>query len=80
MRRHREVIGDIDLLASSKNPTSVLDFFAQQSGILNVIAKGETKASILLEGGIQSDLSSDCGKDAIGAIAYEERTWAAMEK
>src|SRR5215471_4737478 len=56
LRRHREVIGDIDLLASSKKPASVLDFFAKQPGILNVIAKGETKASILLEGGIQSDL------------------------
>jgi len=56
LRRHREVIGDIDLLASSKNPANVLDFFAKQPGILNVIAKGETKASILLKGGIQSDL------------------------
>lgn len=56
LRRHREVIGDIDLLASSKNPASLLDFFVKQPGILNVIAKGETKASILLEGGIQSDL------------------------
>ncbi len=56
LRRHREVIGDIDLLASSKTPGTVLEFFTQQSGILNVIAKGETKASVLLEGGIQSDL------------------------
>lgn len=56
LRRHREVIGDIDLLASSKKPGNVLDFFTKQPGILNVIAKGETKASILLEGGIQSDL------------------------
>src|SRR2546427_1443246 len=56
LRRHREIIGDIDLLASAKNPGSVLDFFAQQPGILNVIAKGDTTASVLLEGGIQSDL------------------------
>src|SRR2546421_1496689 len=56
LRRHREIIGDVDLLASSKQPGSVLDFFTQQPGILNVIAKGETKASLLLEGGIQSDL------------------------
>ena len=56
LRRHREIIGDIDLLASSKHPARVLDFFAQQPGILKVIAKGETKASVLLEGGIQSDL------------------------
>src|SRR2546427_5257344 len=56
LRRHREIIGDIDLLASSKTPATVLDFFTRQSGILKVIAKGETKASVLLQGGIQSDL------------------------
>src|SRR5258707_2176745 len=56
LRRHREIIGDVDLLASSKKPAEVLSFFTQQPGILNVIAKGETKASVLLEGGIQSDL------------------------
>jgi len=56
LRRHREVIGDIDLLASSKQPAEVIDYFTHQPGILNVIAKGETKASVLLEGGIQADL------------------------
>jgi DNA polymerase (family 10) len=56
LRRHKEVIGDVDLLASSKRPAAVIDFFANQPGIANVIAKGETKASILLPGGIQSDL------------------------
>src|SRR5438067_867364 len=56
LRRHREIIGDIDLLASSKKPGAVLDFFTQQPGILKVIAKGDTKASVLLQGGIQSDL------------------------
>ncbi len=56
LRRNREVIGDVDLLASSRRPAEVIDFFTSQPGILNVIAKGETKASVLLEGGIQSDL------------------------
>ena len=56
LRRHREVIGDIDLLVSSKHPAKVIDFFTRQPGILSVLAKGETKASVLLEGGIQSDL------------------------
>jgi len=56
LRRHREVIGDIDLLASSKEPVAVLDFFAEQPGVISVIAKGQTKASVLLEGGIQADL------------------------
>lgn len=56
LRRHREIIGDIDLLASSKHPTAVLDFFTQQPGVQKVIAKGDTKASVLLEGGVQCDL------------------------
>ena len=56
LRRHKEIIGDIDFLVSSKNPADIIEWFTSQPGILNVIAKGETKASVLLEGGIQSDL------------------------
>ena len=56
LRRRKEIIGDIDLLVSSRRPADVIDFFTSRPGILNVIAKGETKASVLLEGGIQSDL------------------------
>jgi len=56
LRRHREIVGDLDLLASSKQPTEVINFFTQQPSIIKVLAKGETKASVLLEGGIQSDL------------------------
>jgi len=56
LRRRKEIIGDVDLLVSSKQPASVIDFFTKRPGILNVIAKGDTKASVLLEGGIQSDL------------------------
>jgi DNA polymerase (family X) len=56
VRRHKEVIGDIDFLASSKQPANVIDLFTTQPGVLDVIAKGETKASVHLEGGIQADL------------------------
>jgi DNA polymerase (family 10) len=56
LRRFREIIGDIDLLVSSKKPADIIECFTSQPGILNVIAKGETKASVLLQGGIQSDL------------------------
>lgn len=70
LRRHREIIGDIDLLASSKNPAAVLDFFAQQPGTLNVLAKGDTKASILLAGGIQSDLRVVSDAEFAPALMY----------
>ena len=70
LRRHREVIGDIDLLASSKDPVAVIDFFTKQPGLLNVIAKGETKASVLLEGGIQCDLRVVSDKEYPFALMY----------
>jgi DNA polymerase (family X) len=56
LRRNMEVVGDIDLLVSSKAPRSVIDFFARLPDVLSVIAKGETKASVLLEDGLQADL------------------------
>jgi len=70
LRRWKEVIGDIDLLASSKKPAEVIDFFSQQSGILKVIAKGNTKASVILEGGIQADLRVVSDKEYPFALAY----------
>ena len=39
LRRRKEIIGDIDLLVSSKDPASVIDFFTRRPGNLNVIAK-----------------------------------------
>jgi len=70
LRRHAEIVGDIDLLASSKNPISVIEFFTKQPGILNVIARGDTKASVLLEGGIQADLRVVSDSEYASALMY----------
>jgi DNA polymerase (family 10) len=56
LRRWRETIGDIDFLVSTKKPAAVIDFFTRQPGVLSVSAKGETKASVILAGGLQADL------------------------
>ncbi len=70
MRRSKEVIGDIDFLVSSKNPAEIIRFFVQQPGILSVSAQGETKASVLLAGGIQADLRVVGDADYASALAY----------
>jgi DNA polymerase (family 10) len=70
LRRFKETIGDIDLLASSRQPGAVIDFFTGQPGILNVTAKGETKASVVLAGGIQADLRVVSDADFPFALAY----------
>ncbi|HTD88608.1 MAG TPA: helix-hairpin-helix domain-containing protein, partial [Candidatus Binatia bacterium] len=56
LRRCKEIIGDIDFLVSSKHPNRVIDFFTSLPGILSMSAKGDTKASVILKGGIQADL------------------------
>ncbi|HEY1718565.1 MAG TPA: DNA polymerase/3'-5' exonuclease PolX [Verrucomicrobiae bacterium] len=70
LRRFKEIIGDIDLLASSKKPADVIEFFVSQPGIIKVTAKGETKASVILEGGIQSDLRVVSDKEFPFALMY----------
>ena len=56
LRRSKEIIGDIDLLVSSRKPAQVIEAFTSCPGILSVSAKGDTKATVILQGGIQSDL------------------------
>jgi DNA polymerase (family X) len=70
LRRFKEVIGDIDLLASAKKPAAVIEFFVSQPGIIKVIAKGETKASVLLKDGIQCDLRVVSDAEFPFALAY----------
>lgn len=70
LRRFKEVIGDIDFLVSSKNPTGIIEFFTSQPGILSVSAKGDTKASVILEGGIQADLRVVSDAEYPFALAY----------
>ena len=70
LRRSKEVIGDIDLLASSKKPEAVIKFFTGQPGIVKVLAKGDTKASVILEGGIQADLRVVSDKEFPFALMY----------
>jgi len=70
MRRCKEIIGDIDLLASSKKPAQVIEFFTSQPGVISVSAKGDTKASVILEGGIQADLRVVSDVEYPYALAY----------
>jgi DNA polymerase (family X) len=56
LRRSKEIIGDIDLLASSKKPANVIEAFTAAPGVISISAKGDTKATVILTGGIQADL------------------------
>jgi DNA polymerase (family 10) len=56
LRRGRESIGDIDLLVASEDPARVMEAFVSLPYADRVIARGDTKTSILTPKGLQVDL------------------------
>ncbi len=56
LRRMRENIGDIDILATGPNKEKIIHTFTHLPEVKEVLASGETKASVIVEGGIQIDL------------------------
>jgi DNA polymerase (family 10) len=55
LRRGCESCGDIDILASGAEP-SLIDAFIEHRLVERVLGQGETKSSVLLQGGFQADL------------------------
>lgn len=70
VRRMKETIGDVDLLAVSNNPTKVMDFFCKLPGIEKIWAKGTTKASIRTDLGFDVDLRIVPEKSYGSALQY----------
>ncbi len=56
VRRRKETIGDVDILAVSKKPAKIMDFFVNLEGVEKVWGKGGTKASVRMKEGFDIDL------------------------
>ena len=56
LRRMRENIGDIDILATGPHREKIIHAFTHLPEVKEVLASGETKASVIVEGGVQIDL------------------------
>jgi DNA polymerase (family 10) len=56
LRRMRETIGDVDLLVEAERPGPVMDRLGALPLTDQVLARGDTKTSILTVGGLQVDL------------------------
>jgi DNA polymerase (family X) len=72
LRRGKETVGDIDLLcqADPAEGAGIIEAFARAAGVTRVLARGETKGSVVLERGVQADLRV-VGAEAFGAaLAY----------
>jgi len=56
LRRGRETIGDVDLLAAADDPAPVMAALRDADGVREVLGSGDAKTSVLLTGGLQVDL------------------------
>jgi DNA polymerase (family 10) len=56
LRRMKENIGDIDILATGPEKEKIVQTFRHLPEVKEVLASGETKASVIVEGGTQIDL------------------------
>lgn len=56
IRRGKETIGDIDILAIASQPRKIIDFFVKLPQVKKVIAHGDTKGAVILKSGIDCDL------------------------
>ena len=56
LRRMKESVRDLDILVSSGDPEKVMDAFTNLSDVKDIIAKGQTKSSILTNDNIQVDM------------------------
>lgn len=69
-RRGRETIGDLDILVATKQPERIIEHFLIFAAIDRVLARGETKASVLLKCGIQADLRVVANHEFPFALGY----------
>jgi len=58
LRRKKEIIGDIDIVVSAeeRHREMIFDVFVSNPEVQRIIARGETKSSVLLKAGINCDV------------------------
>lgn len=56
LRRRRETVGDLDLLAASSEPAALMEAFLKFPEIKQVVGRGETKSSVVMRDGLRIQL------------------------
>lgn len=69
-RRGKETIGDIDIIAVSKNSKKVMEFFVQMPEVAHVYGSGSTKSMIRLKDGLDIDLRVVAPESYGAALQY----------
>jgi DNA polymerase (family X) len=55
-RRRKETFRDLDIIATANDPEALIDYFTKLRWVIEVVAKGPTKATVLSNEGLRFDL------------------------
>jgi len=67
VRRFAETVGDIDLMGTADDPETAIKVFVSLPQVKEILGQGPTKASVILNGGLQADLRI-VEHDAFGSL------------
>lgn len=70
LRRWRETVKDIDIIATAADHAAVMKAFTQMPDVTRILVKGPTKSSVLLNGEIQVDIRVVAEESYGSAMAY----------
>ena len=70
LRRRRETIGDLDFLIISRESARVLREFSRLPMVKEILALGDTRATVIVEGGIQVDVRAVAEPSYGAALQY----------
>jgi DNA polymerase (family 10) len=70
VRRRVESIGDIDIVVASREAGTVMETFCKLGAVAEVLARGETKSSVRISGGLQVDLRVVAPETFGAALVY----------
>lgn len=70
LRRRRDTIGDLDILAVCRDQQAVMERFVSFPEVAEVLARGETKSSVRLRSGLQVDCRAVAAESFGAALHY----------
>jgi DNA polymerase (family 10) len=56
VRRLKEQVRDLDIIATASDPKELIDYFTQLAWVEEIVAKGNTKATVVASDGLRFDL------------------------
>ena len=69
-RRRKETVGDLDIVSTSEDPLAAMDHFTAFGKIKEIVSKGDTRSTIILQNNLQVDFRCVSDRSYGAALHY----------